>query len=285
MLDVMMTELCRATKDFYNMTGIIIVLFDETRRKLYAYPERMCDFCREVRRSEVLTERCLEFDNVGFDMCDRTRKPYIYDCHMGLAEAIAPICEGETVIGYMMMGQILREGGRARVEEAIGAVSRELGLARAPFESDLAAMRETSDEMIRSALSVMTMCVCYLYTNRIVRSRGEDLAARLRAYVDRHYREELTVLALCRMMYISKSKLYHLSLQAFGMGVSDYIRGKRIEEARRLLEEERTPIAQIGARVGFADANYFTRVFRRETGMTPKECRKNAEKIRAVDKL
>ena len=277
MLEVMMSELKRATKDFYNMTGIKIVLWDEARRHLYSYPEDMCLFCKTVRASEELTHRCREFDNIGFDVCDRTRKPYIYRCHMGLAEAITPICEGEAIIGYMMMGQILCDGAEETVKTAMEAAIMEHGLDAEAFAKGLREFRSVSDELIRSALNVMSMCVCYLYSNRIIKSRSEDLTLALKTYVENHFAEPLSVPSLCAKMYISKSKLYQISMQAFGMGVSDFIRHRRIEEAKKLLSESKRSIAEIGAAVGFDDANYFTRQFKQQTGLTPKDYRKSIQ--------
>lgn len=273
MLEIMMEELKTATKDFYNMTGIKIVLYDEQRRHLHTYPEEMCDFCRTVRKSSTLAEKCLDCDRLGFDTCDNTRKPYIYRCHMGLSEAIMPICEGDDIIGYMMMGQILGAGDCDLVERAIQAVSAENTPERGEFYAGLAELRSVDDAFVRSALNVMSMCVCYLHSNSIIKRRSEDFATRLRAYVKNHDTEPLSVSELCRRLYISKSKLYQLSLEAFGMGVSDYIRIRRIERAKRLLRETQKPVAQVAAEAGFQDANFFTRSFKKAVGLTPKEYR------------
>jgi two-component system response regulator YesN len=59
------------------------------------------------------------------------------------------------------------------------------------------------------------------------------------------------------------------------MGVSDYIRERRIEKAKRLLKSTQKPVAQIAAEVGFQDANFFTRSFKKAVGLLPKEYRKN----------
>ena len=284
MLEIMMEELKTATKDFYNMTGIKIVLYDEMRRHLHTYPEEMCAFCCAVRKSGELAKKCLDCDRLGFDTCDKTRKPYIYHCHMGLSEAIMPICEGEEIIGYMMMGQILCEGDRDLVEAAVACVSKENTPQRVEFLAGLSQLRSVDDAFVRSALNVMSMCVCYLHSNSIIRRRGEDFATRLRAYVEKHYAEPLPVSELCRRLYISKSKLYQISLEAFGMGVSDYIRARRIEKAKKLLKLTQRSVASIAAEVGFEDANFFTRSFKKAVGMTPKDYRKNENPQNGVRK-
>ena len=68
------------------------------------------------------------------------------------------------------------------------------------------------------------------------------------------------------------------------MGVSDYIRVCRLEKAKRMLEKTEKPVAQIAAEVGFEDANFFTRSFKKAVGMTPKDYRKNENPQNGVRK-
>ena len=192
---------------------------------------------------------------------------------MGLAEAIMPICERDTVIGYMMMGQILCEGEREQAEHAARSAARANGLDADRMIDALASLRGVSDDFIRAALSMMSMCVCYLYSNRIIQSRSVDLPLQLRKYVENHFANRLSVSSLCRQFYLSKTKLYEISQAEFGMGISDYIRQRRIEEALRLLSTTEKKISQVAAEVGFQNANYFTRAFRREVGLTPGQYR------------
>jgi transcriptional regulator GlxA family with amidase domain len=53
------------------------------------------------------------------------------------------------------------------------------------------------------------------------------------------------------------------------MALIDYVQNLRIEEAKRLLETTVLPADEISARVGYEDASFFRRLFRRRTGMTP----------------
>lgn len=282
MLEIMMDELKEATRDFYNMTGIKIVLYDASRHVLHTYPDNMCEFCQAVRQSDELISRCIEFDNIGFDACEKTRKPYVYTCHMGLCEVITPIIEGDTIIGYMMMGQIFRRGTERDVKNIMRVVSKEHGIDIKLFESGLSELRCVDDSFISSAVNIMSMCVCYLHTNNIIRAGSQNLGERLSAYVESHLYEPITVPSLCRGLYISKSKLYNISKQAFGMGITDYVHHARIKRAKLLLETTDKPIAAIARSVGFGDANYFTRSFKQDVGVTPKEYRK-AEKYAAID--
>ena len=84
MYDINKSEIENTLKNFYNVTKFMIVLYDNNRKVLYSYPQNHCEFCTSVRQIKLLENKCLECDNHGFDVCEKTRKPYIYKCHMNV---------------------------------------------------------------------------------------------------------------------------------------------------------------------------------------------------------
>ena len=135
-------------------------------------------------------------------------------------------------------------------------------------------IKTVKTEAIQSAANIMSMCACYLYTNKIIKNRSDILGYQLKDYIDTHLDRNLTVETLCKTFYISKTKLFYLAKNSLGCGVSDYIRKKRIEEAKKALSDTKKSISQIAEETGFYDANYFSRIFHREVGITPREYRK-----------
>jgi AraC-like DNA-binding protein len=65
---------------------------------------------------------------------------------------------------------------------------------------------------------------------------------------------------LCRALGASRGTIYTVSKNAFGMGVSDYIRSRRISAAIALLKVGEMPIYKIAETVGITDANYLTKL-------------------------
>lgn len=57
--------------------------------------------------------------------------------------------------------------------------------------------------------------------------------------------------------------------RCYGCSVGDYLRRRRVAQARRSLAELDRPLAEVAAAVGFADQSHLTRAFKRYTGMTP----------------
>lgn len=80
--------------------------------------------------------------------------------------------------------------------------------------------------------------------------------------------------ALCREVNLSKMQVYRKIRQSTGRSTALYIRLKRLERGRQLLEETDWAITEIAYRVGFKDPNYFSRAFLQEFGLRPRELRK-----------
>ncbi len=109
------------------------------------------------------------------------------------------------------------------------------------------------------------------------RESGE-LLFRARNFIDANcLRRTLTVAETAAECGVSAGHLTRLFHRSFGMPVSDYIQFKRLVKSRKLLQESTLTIREIAYESGFDDPNYFSRFFRRKTGMTPAEFRNAAE--------
>lgn len=265
-----MKELKDVLVDFHNLTKFKIVLYDADRNVLYSYPETMCDFCRRVRSHPDLAQKCIHCDNIGFDSCDETKSPHIYACHMSVTEAIAPIYSNEILVGYLMFGQI-----RKPEQETIAPEVREAAQRCGATEEMLRQLPAADDDYIRSAVNMMSMCASYLCTKEIIRRNPNVLSYHLEQYIASHLDTELSVEELCKRFYISRAKLYRLSRQSFHMGISDYIRLQRLDQAKKLLSSTDLPVSHIASMVGIPDTNYFIRTFKQFQGSTPLQYRKN----------
>lgn len=104
------------------------------------------------------------------------------------------------------------------------------------------------------------------------RGRSSRRLAALLAYIREHYAEELSLPLLARRVGYSPSHLRELFREELGLSPVRYVNRLRIERASALLHEE-IPIWRVAELVGFSNANYFSRIFRSETGMTPIEYR------------
>ena len=88
-------------------------------------------------------------------------------------------------------------------------------------------------------------------------------------YIHLHYDNDLSVQELANRFFISPSYFAHFFKGRTGKSVMEYINDIRLQHAKRFLEVENISIGEVARRVGFRDANYFSRRFKLYTKMTP----------------
>lgn len=95
-------------------------------------------------------------------------------------------------------------------------------------------------------------------------------------YISDNYSEKISTSTLAGMCYLSESYFCRFFKATTGKTVINYINEYRIEKATALLKETDDSISEIAANIGFDDANYFSRVFKKIMKKTPNEYRANA---------
>ena len=97
-------------------------------------------------------------------------------------------------------------------------------------------------------------------------------------YIDEHYNEEdLSLNRVAEAVFVSSNYFSAMFSQKMEMTFIEYVTGKRMEKAKELLKDPSLRTAQIASAVGYRDPHYFSFVFKKTVGMTPREYR-NAER-------
>ena len=93
-------------------------------------------------------------------------------------------------------------------------------------------------------------------------------------FVLAHYGERIAVADIAKCAHLSASQLQREFRRLFGMSLGDYVLRVRLIMARRKLETTGAAVGQIALECGFYDQSHFTRAFRAETGLSPREYRR-----------
>ncbi|WP_179393981.1 response regulator [Lacticaseibacillus absianus] len=96
-----------------------------------------------------------------------------------------------------------------------------------------------------------------------------SVARRLQNYIDTHLEEELTRDRLAEIVFLNPDYAAKLFKSEFGLSLTNYIIKKRIDTAQRMILADDRPINQIAESLGYTNFSYFTRLFKREVGLTP----------------
>lgn len=97
--------------------------------------------------------------------------------------------------------------------------------------------------------------------------------APIRAFLEEHCAEKLTLESVAERFFLNKHYLARLFKEQYGVSVNGYLTQVRITRAKQMLRFTDQSIAAIGVQCGMEDANYFSRIFKKVEGVTPRQYR------------
>ncbi|CRZ34052.1 AraC family two component transcriptional regulator [Herbinix hemicellulosilytica] len=106
------------------------------------------------------------------------------------------------------------------------------------------------------------------FTQAKLSGRSSAIQAALQ-YIEDNYMNKLTLDKVANYVYLNSSYLSQLFKKEMNMSFSDYVEQIRLKHAKILLKETDYSMNQIAEAVGFSSQNYFTRIFKKSTGITP----------------
>ena len=96
-------------------------------------------------------------------------------------------------------------------------------------------------------------------------------------YLEEHFTEEITTEQLAKMAHLSEGYFCSLFKEVTGKSAKEYINDLKLRRGEELLTSTDMTVTEIAFCCGFSDANYFTRMFKKEKGISPREFRKERE--------
>ena len=114
--------------------------------------------------------------------------------------------------------------------------------------------------------------------NRIIehsRNSYSNLVSKMKLFINDKYFEDLSVNYLSAVFNFSPNYLGHIFKNEMEMTLNEYINKVRVEGAKKLLKGTKMMIYEIAYKCGFSDQHYFSQVFKKIEGLSPKEYRDN----------
>ena len=101
----------------------------------------------------------------------------------------------------------------------------------------------------------------------------DSLYGQMVHYVEQNYLRKITLDEIAEYLHANRSYLSRLYKSRSGVNLFDDILHRRVEKAKEYMEHTDRKLYEIAVEVGFEDAGYFSKVFQKYTGMSPKEYR------------
>lgn len=152
-----------------------------------------------------------------------------------------------------------------------GMDSKEIRNLNSRFYEELYAKRTTEE------ICYWTKNVVSIFSEEVRKAKGNDNLQAVYAageYIQKHFREKLSIQSIAEVVHLSPSYLSHIFSQTFGYTITDYVTYIRLENAKSILSKSGTSISEAALDSGFEDISYFSRVFKKVEGISPREYKK-----------
>lgn len=234
-------------------------------------------FCRLINACEEGHRRCEECDRRSVRKCGAQSTPYSYRCHAGVCETILPIRFGGSPVAYLVFGQLLDS---TPIEQQWAETEKTLQWYPGDMEELKEAywqFRQYSGDEIAAYIDILEAFSTFIQIKEMIQTAELTELQRLEMYLDEHYTEKLSLEKISTELGIGRTKLCILAKElSGGETLTVLITQRRVNAAKRLLQHGNMPISEVAEAVGISDYNYFTKVFRASTGVTPSAFRKHS---------
>ncbi|MCK0470556.1 response regulator [Halalkalibacter sp. APA_J-10(15)] len=197
-------------------------------------------------------------------------------------ELVHAVKTGDSQQGMQLFDtyfQLIQQASHAKVELIKKAIENFFSvLARAMNELGFDEDVQMSFEQLETARQIKERAKTHLLV--IIERLGEwrtsgvdRLLVQAKEYIDDHYHKAVTLEEAAERVGLSSYYLSKLFKEHFQLKFIEYVTQTRMNKAKDLLLDGKTPLKEIALTIGYKDPNYFSRVFKKETGMSPREYR------------
>ncbi len=257
--------------NFHLLFGIRIAFFAPDGRELKVGNNvSTCRYCQSVRMCKGGATACINEDRKGRILAYERKKLVMYTCHAGMSEVVKPLIQQGALLGYAMIGQI-----RTKELPVVYWSSRWNSLREEKLEDIFASQPLIPQSHLMHIVEMFSYLMDLLTSNNMIGHTGVDVSSKFTAYIQKHIDETLPLTESSIEMNLSPSRLSHVVKESYGMSYTALIRKLKMEQARFLLSHYTyMSITEVALAVGYDDPQYFSRVFRHESGFSPSSYKK-----------
>ncbi len=264
--------------DFLREKGYMVTLscfdsvFENHLPTLLKYEVHLSPICSYLK-SNPKTIGCCSKNKRKLEKKPIT-KPYYSCCYAGVEEFVVPILKDNTLICCVNVS-----GYRLKLEKSKHFANKYEALLGSRFTQLYSDLRQDVPDMnfvlkIVKPLEYMFISLRDECIRKAEQATTSHIYEKVLRYIYDNYMNNFTLEDMARELNYSPSYLRHAFKNKSGKTIASVINSVRLSQAKQLLLTTDLSITYIGTECGFCDGNYFSTVFKKKYGITPKQFRK-----------
>lgn len=229
-------------------------------------------YCLNLKSHPNIQQHCSEKQKAVFEKaCGGS---FCGVCHAGVREYVYPIFNNNSPVGFICVSGYKCDN----YSEYIEKISHKYKISKAvlnasyyPLKSKLPP-KESVDTLIAPLCRMLELA--YIKADNDTH-REFSMGEKIENYLRLNRSDNITSKDICRQFNCSRSYMSREFNRHAGMSIREYLTILRIDDAKSMLVNSNLNITEIALAVGFGDSNYFSYLFKKITGYSPSEYRKN----------
>ncbi len=265
--------------DFLRDSGYVVSmsllnrhLLGKSVLPLLNYDHHLCDVCMFLKSHQLSKDRCFKNKEI---LNNSQKTGIMYNCcWAGVEEYIFPITISDKFICRVHISGYRNSLPRSkrRYEQLV----KQYGKAYISLYKRLSPRVPTQDSLERLIKPLVYMFEKLCKENQPTNeeeNEAENLYYKALWFIFEHFAENIKTETVAQAVSYSASHLRAVFQRMNGSTVSEYINLVRLNQASKLLRLTRLPVTKIAYECGFCDGNYFSTVFKKHYGMSPRKYR------------
>lgn len=226
------------------------------------------DECFPIKKGDVFvigTERSHGFsDAVGFKICNIM---FGFDEFFGQS---SDICSSQSFRSLFFGKDGLQSKLTLPPDEFI-RICDVLKMLQNEYETD----SDGRETLLRSYFMMLSVILSRLFASKESgKNRSAENITAAAEFIERNFTEKLTLDSIAEVTHYSARHFVRIFTETYHQTPQEYIVSLRLRRACNLLEEGELSVEETAQQSGFGDGNYFSRVFKKQMGITPSEYRR-----------
>lgn len=258
-------EVCRLLDSFAAIIKTQVIFYSSGGEILKRGKDwSVSNFCTLVQNKYFSLGTCQQLDREMQTFSRKCGKSCSFQCHAGLTEIIAPVKVLDEIAGFVELGQFRTS------DEIPSFIKDDEEIKRYYLELPCFTQQET--ESLKDMLNTL---IEYIVSRELI-SFSENLRyRRLVCYINRNLTGNLSLGAAAKHLNISQSGLEHFLREQYDTSFKRMVIQRRLKKAEELWKNDPDLlVGEVANAVGINDPHYFSRLYRKERGITPGEFRK-----------